>query len=594
MEPISPDTFSVLVRDAADGSWLRFARPDALMMAHRAEDVAAVMERADAALAAGYHVAGFVAYEAAPGFDSSLVVRDAGDFPRAALGVFGAPESVPPPPPPQPGPEPLIGRLAPSVSEAGFTRDIARIREAIREGDTYQVNYTYRLAGPLRGDPWDLFRHLVHAQAATYAAWVVAGRWVVASASPELFFRRDGDRIVSRPMKGTAARSRPGSLDAARLRDLLDSGKERAENLMIVDMVRNDLSRIAEPRSVAVEELFVPEAYPTVWQLTSLVSARSRASLGSLFAAMFPAASITGAPRSSTTAIIARMETTPRRVYTGSIGFARPDGSAQFNVAIRTALVDRSTGRIEYGVGGGIVWDSDAAREWKETRAKSSILHLPLPDFRLLETLKWTPGSGFALFDDHVARLVASARVLGFRVEKRRVVQTLVEAARRFERRPGRVRLTVDRDGACSLEVHRLDRSRRFTRPRLAVAPAAVASVDPFLRHKTTRREVYDRMLALCPGEDDVLLWNERGELTESCFANLFMERDGLLLTPPARSGLLPGTLRGRLLADGRAVEAVLTPADLADGRVVLGNSVRGLYAAASVTDRRVGRPLEV
>ncbi len=587
MSSFPPESLAMVLRDAATGRWLRFRNPKQVIVARHAQSVADALADADRAVLAGQHVAGFVAYEAAPAFDSAFRVRPDDAFPCALFGVFDAPVAVESPALPGPGFLEVVGPLRPSIDRTTFARAIDEIRAAIRAGDTYQVNYTYRLTGRLRTDPWDLFRSLVHAQAATYAAWVEAGRWAVASASPELFYRRHGDRVESRPMKGTAGRGRPGSRDRDRLKALMASAKERAENLMIVDMVRNDLSRIADAGSVTVPGLFVPEAYPTVWQLTSTVTGRSGAGLSAAFGALFPAASITGAPKASTMSIIERLESTPRRIYTGSIGYAAPDGTAQFNVAIRTALVDRVTGRVEFGVGGGVVWDSFADSEWAETRTKSRILRHAHQDFRLLETLKWSPSHGFALLDDHLGRLAASGAALAFAVDRALVLGMLRDAAARFPRRAMRVRVTVSRDGATEVESRVLGRERRFVRPRLAVAPAAVASVEPFLRHKTTHRDTYDRMLALCPDADDVLLWNEHGELTESCLANLFLDRGDVLLTPPARSGLLPGTLRGRLLADGRAREAVLRPEDLATGRVLLGNSVRGLYEPESIEDLR-------
>lgn len=587
MYSIPRESLVIVLRDVKTAEWLSFRDATDLFVARHPTEVAAVLERTERALLSGQHVAGFLAYEAAPAFDPAFRARVDDTFPCAVFGVFDPPTVVDAPAVPLTEGSELVGPLRPSIDRAAFSRAVSEIREAIREGDTYQVNHTYRLTGKLRSDPWDLFRSLVQAQAATCAAWVEAGRWAIASASPELFFRRTGDRIESRPMKGTAARGRPGKRDRDQLLNLLASAKERAENLMIVDMVRNDLSRIAEPGTVGVTGLFVPEAYPTVWQLTSIVNARSQASLSDVFGALFPAASITGAPKASTMSIIERMESTPRRIYTGSIGYAAPDGTAQFNVAIRTALIDRDSARVEYGVGGGIVWDSGPDSEWKETRTKARILHHDTQEFRLLETLKWSPSQGFALLEDHLARLGRSGAEFGFRVDRARVLGALTDAAGRFPRKAMRVRVTVGRAGDPEVDAGRLGRERRFVRPKLALAPAAIASVDPFLRHKTTRRDTYDRMLALCPNADDALLWNEHGEMTESCFANLFLERDGVLVTPPARCGLLPGTLRSRLLADGRAREAVLRPEDLSTGRVLLGNSVRGLYEPESIEDLR-------
>ena len=605
-----------LLRDAASGRWLRFERPLAVLVAAGPGDVPAVLRRVDAELAAGRWAAGFLAYEAAPALDPSLTVRDDPDFPAAVFGIYETPVAENPPPPPEGGTSPPVADLVATMDEGAYRLAIAAVHEAIREGDTYQVNFTYRLRGRLetsasgagRLDVFDpsraddaarrLFVHLAAGQAAGYAAYARVGRWAIASASPELHFARAGDRLWSRPMKGTARRER-GPADRDALEALVRSRKERAENLMIVDMVRNDLARVARPGSVIVTSLFTAEAYPTVWQLTSLVEARSAEPLSALMAALFPAASITGAPKGSTMERIARLETTPRRVYCGSIGFAGPDGTAQFNVAIRTALVDLETGEVEYGIGGGIVWDSDAGREWAESRAKAAILTRTSPAYDLLETLRWDPYTGYRLLEAHLERLGTSALALGFPDVVEPARAALDEWARTLERalvgEPRRVRLTSTPDGLVGVTDEPLRGGPAFDRPRLAIAPAALSSADPFLCHKTTHRAAYDAMRALVPDADDIVLWNERGEVTETTWANVFVERHGVLVTPPLSCGLLAGTLRAELLASGRAVEELLCAEDLLRGDPVwLGNSVRGLYRAGPVRDARPRTSLTV
>ncbi len=300
----------------------------------------------------------------------------------------------------------------PSICRKTYEAGIQKVRELIRKGDTYQVNYTYRLRAGFAGDPWALFAGMVQAQGAHYSAFIHAGDWVICCASPELFFRRQGADLLCRPMKGTSPRGLWSADDAAQAEALRTSVKNQAENVMIVDMVRNDLGRVARLGSVGVRSLFDVEKYPTLWQMTSTVKCETSASVPEIFGALFPAASITGAPKVRTMAIISELEDSPRRIYTGSIGFIAPGGFAQFNVAIRTVLIDRHAQAAEYGVGGGIVWDSVPETEFEECQTKSRILTTPRPQFALLETMRWTPKEGFYLLDLHLRRLARISRIL--------------------------------------------------------------------------------------------------------------------------------------------------------------------------------------
>lgn len=564
-----------VVYDAVQGRWLQFHRPEEEFVARRPGevlDLLAAVERGveDQGLAA----AGFVAYEAAPAMDAALAVRAAGDFPLAWFGLYRRAEPIDLPPPPA---APLALDWAASIDENEYARAIARIRQYIAAGDTYQVNYSYRLTARFDGDPWGLFLDLVAAQGCGQAAYIEAGDWAIASASPELFFRRQGSQLWSRPMKGTAARGLSQAEDLRQAAWLRASEKNRAENVMIVDMVRNDVGSIARPGTVSVARLFEIEKYPSLWQMTSTVSGTTEVGLAGLFRAMFPAASITGAPKARTTEIIAELETTPRRIYTGSIGFVTPGRVAQFNVAIRTVLVDRRAGGAEYGVGGGIVWDSQAGAEWQECRTKARVLAHPRTQFDLLETLRWTPGEGFFLLERHLARLAGSADYFARPLDVERVRQALDAAAAAWYGGPRRVRLTVSAGGEPRVESAPLE---PLPLPyRVRVARRAVDSSDVFLYHKTTWREVYRRALAETPGCDDVLLTNERGELTESTIANLIVELDGRLVTPPVRCGLLAGTLRAQMIEAGRVVERVVTVDDLHRASAVhLANSLRGTW----------------
>jgi para-aminobenzoate synthetase/4-amino-4-deoxychorismate lyase len=358
-------------------------------------------------------------------------------------------------------------------------------------------------------------------------------------------------------MKGTAKRGRITDEDRRQAQWLRNSEKNRAENVMIVDMVRNDLGRIAETGSVQVPDLFSVERYPTLWQMTSTVTARTRASVTEIFRALFPCASITGAPKVSTMRIISELETMPRRVYTGSIGYISPNREAKFNVAIRTALIDRATGCAEYGVGGGIVWDSIETEEYTEALLKGRVLTEDPGKFSLLETMLWTPEGGYFLREKHLARLLDSASYFGVPISREVLDGCLDQAAHRF-RSARRVRLLVEENRIVNLEwtSHTPEETDRPLRVHLAKEP--VSSKNLYLFHKTTRREVYESARKEYPDFDDVLLYNQTGELTEFTIGNLVVELGGKMLTPPIFCGVLAGTFRARLLETGQIQEGII------------------------------------
>src|SRR5258708_5940910 len=415
---------------------------------------------------------------------------------------------------------------------------------------------------------------MVNANRPRHSAFLDCGRFVVCSASPELFFRLDRDVLTSRPMKGTAGRGLNPEQDREKGVELRQSQKNRAENVMIVDMVRNDLGRIARIGSVQVPRLFDLERYSTVWQMTSTVTARSFATVCEILQALFPPASITGAPKARTTQIIAQLETSARGVYTGCIGYIAPGRQANFSVAIRTATIDRDTGSVEYGVGGGIVWDSTSQSEYEECLLKARIVTDRPPPFSLLETLLWEPDSGWFLLDEHLRRLAAWGDYLDVPVDIATVRARLDALAGTFDAIPQRVRLVVSRDGLVSCEAAPLAEPGR--RVRLALANSPVDPNDPFLYNKTTHREVYDKARAGRPDCDDVVLWNDRGEATETTIANVVIERNGRRITPPVECGLLPGVFRGHLLAGGELIEERITLDELRRAsRIWVVNSVR-------------------
>lgn len=555
-----------------------FQAPHRLLVARRPDEVLPRLRELAAAVEQdGLYAAGFISYEAAPAFDSRLSVKADAAFPLLWFGLFQCPRELETLPGGI-GAAPPVLTWRPSITPDGYREGFDSIREYIRNGHTYQVNLTYRLRATLQAEPWAIFTRLMADHEMPYAAFVDTGEWAVCSASPELFFRLEGDAIESRPMKGTAARGLWSADDRRKAADLRSSEKERAENVMIVDMVRNDLGRIALTGTVRVPHLFTLEQYPTVWQMTSTVRASSRAPLDRIFRALFPAASVTGAPKRRAMEIISEIETTPRRIYTGTIGFAAPGRRAQFNVAIRTLLMDRASGRTEYGVGGAIVWDSNCADEQNECAIKARVLHVRRPEFDLLETMRWSPQDGFSLLSRHLERLAQSADYFGFRVDLAHVRGELDRLACRLEPVPHRIRLLVTRTGKVRCESAVLPAgSESF--PDLAVAAAPVNRDDVFLYHKTTHRTVYEDAVKARPGFDDVLLYNDAGEIMESTIANVAVEAGGDLVTPPVRCGLLPGTYRAWLLEQHRVQEKVVRLEEvLSSPNVYLMNSVRGMH----------------
>lgn len=567
-----------------DEGWLRMTGPVLIVEAHRAADVAAAIREVETLTTSrGWHALGFVTYEAGEAFGLD-VMSAPGDLPLAWFALFDAStvEAV----------DTVVasaayelGPLTPSIGRDQFLSDLGLIREHIASGDSYQVNYTFSLGGAFSGDARGLFADLVAAQRGRYSAFLQLPDHAICSASPELCFQRErvlnppttgADAglwtITTRPMKGTARRGRTAAEDRSAADALHESAKERAENVMVVDMVRNDLGRIATVGSIDVPALFALEAYPNVWQMTSTVTARTNARLDEIFAALFPSASVTGAPKVRTMGIIRALERRPRGVYAGAVGYVAPDGRAQFNVAIRTAVVDERRGTIAFGVGSGVVWDSDPAREYEECLLKGSVLGQRPGRFDLLETMRWTPADGFALLDRHLDRLQESARYFDFPCDIVAVRRALENAMRRLSG-PRRVRLLVADDGTVRVEHAALEESAGVLRVALAADP--IDPSDVCLFHKTTNRGVYER--ARRTGYDEVVLWNPSGQITEAATANLVVEIAGRRVTPPVTCGLLPGTLRAELLGAGEIVEAPVTIDQLRVApRFWLINSLRG------------------
>lgn len=581
-----PEEPFVLLDDASDGSAgaRLFSGIGEIVEARSLAEVEPALDRLAERLADGATLAGFFGYEAGFALETKLAPLGSGPAQenppllwfgtfereqhlddRALVAMLGDPEGA------------WAGKPEPDIASGDYLAGVERLLEHIHAGDIYQANYTFPCDVPIVGDPLALYARLRKAARAGHGAIVWTGHHWLLSLSPELFFTLEDGLITARPMKGTAARANDPAEDAAAAEALAASEKDRAENLMITDLLRNDLSRVAADGSVAVPKLFAVETYPTVHQMTSTVVARlAEGNIAiDILRAIYPCGSITGAPKIRAMQILHDLERGPRGPYTGSIGSMGPEGKADFNVAIRTLVLAEGADRARLGLGAGIVADSDPAAEWRECLAKGAFVTRDQPTFDLIETVRFEPDLGIRLLDRHLTRLRESARVFGFEFDHH-AARNALQAASFHLRAPARIRLRLARGGHLAIE----------TRPApeppaepvvVAIARRDASAADYRLRHKTSRREIYEE--AMVEGVFETLLEDNEGFLTEGCFTNLFVERDGLLLTPPASRGLLPGVLRAELLASGKARETDLTRADLAGG-FLIGNALRGLIRA--------------
>ena len=575
---------TVILDDATPGAerLLRFARPRAVIRADRPKDAVPALVRIQAALAQGRHVAGWFGYELGTVLEPHLapLVRPSG--PLLWFGVFDAPEAIARTDL-APAGRAYAGPLRHEWDAGAYRARFTRVHDYIGAGDIYQANLSFRSRFAFAGDPLALYLSLRDRAQAAHGAYIDDGERYILSLSPEQFFAvTPSGHITAKPMKGTAPRGRDELSDARAKAALAASPKDRAENLMIVDLVRNDIGRLALIGSVAVKDLFAVETYPTLHTMVSTVTAQLKPAtrVEQIVRALFPCGSITGAPKIRAMEIIGELEVSPRGLYCGAIGMFAPDGSAAFNVAIRTITIQEGQGTL--GIGGAVVQDSTAASEYAECLLKARYFESVRKPLQLIETLRWE--DGFVRRDAHLARMEHSAAVFALPFDHARA-EAALDAAVAPAREPLRVRLTLDELGAFACTTAPLGPPQaRWT---YAVSPHRVQSGDLLLRHKTNWRELYDGEAARL-GADEALFVNERGELTEGGRSNLFLRRGGTLLTPLLSSGLLDGILRQELLDTGACTEAVLTPADLeAADEVLFGNSLRGLIPAVAATARR-------
>lgn len=594
------------------GRSVLFHSPEEIICAQTIQEVGPALARMDACLADGYHLAGWIAYECAAYFEPRL---------RASMKAKAG--------------EPLIWMLATREAQPltsfeleelfmasrrgsgrkctltfgdaketpeSYARALNRVHDYIAAGDVYQINHTFPLPCTLEGDALALYEQLRMSQPVPYGAFIDTGdaglkgngkgeAWQVLSLSPELFVERVGDRLACRPMKGTAPRGRTTAEDAAIAAELKGDPKSRAENLMIVDLIRNDLSRIAAPGSVRVPTLYEVEAYPTLHQMTSTVTADAPDGLvpSELLRALFPCGSVTGAPKVRAMEIIAELEKAPRGIYCGAIGhFSPAQGKLparwSLNVPIRTLVFDHE-GEGRLSIGSGVVADSATKAEYEECLLKARFAREESESFSLIETLRLDTGGSYHLLDRHMARLADSAAYFDFALNMDTVMEVLNDHAAAFEGsgEARRVRLLVGPRGSASVTSTALPASP-VAPARVCLAATRTNSGDPFLVHKTTRRQVYDGAFAraFTAGYADILFFNERDELTEGAISTVFIVKDGQWFTPPIEAGVLPSILRSEVLARGEphVTVAPISRAALLDAdEIYIGNSVRGLRA---------------
>jgi para-aminobenzoate synthetase/4-amino-4-deoxychorismate lyase len=559
-----------------DGSWLVFDTPIRTLCATTQAEVLPCLQEVERYVHEGLYAAGFVSYEAAPAFDQALAAFPVDEFPLVWFAVYYQPSILS-----LPLPERTMYQdptWQPSMSTSEYRRALEKILGFIAEGDTYQVNFTFRLKSAFTMDPWEYFRLVDQGHPMPYASFINTGRYAVCSFSPELFFCLEGKSITAQPMKGTSRRGRYCEEDALVSFQLKNSGKERAENIMIVDMIRNDISRIASSRAISVPEICIVRKFSTIFQMISTVQGETAASITDIMKALFPCASITGAPKIRTSEILAALETTPRHLYCGTIGWYGPERQACFNVAIRTVVVDTLLGEAEYGTGSGIVWESSVENEFEECRLKAQIVIKPQEPFSLIETLLWDCNKGYFLLDRHVKRLCESAQYFDFSVDIAKVKAMLLQFVAAGDRCRSKVRLSLESDGTVSIDSIHLDDEAIIgsTIIMMSLTDSPVNSADRFLFHKTTHREHYSQARARVPVGDDLVFYNEKDEITETLIGNIVMEIDNRFYTPPIECGLLGGVFREWLISRNFIQEKIIKKEDIYRAtRIYRVNSVR-------------------
>ena len=591
-------TFVLTENNQADANRHTLYRtPHVIVRADDRAEVDAALAAIDGALAKGLHAAGYCSYELGYAFEPRLddLMPGKRAMPLLWFGLFkdavglSEDETL----------EFLSGQctgthrldnLTPRWQASDYASRFERVQEKISQGDIYQLNLTFLADFDFEGDPVSLYLDMRQRQTVPHGAFISTPEFSILSASPELFLRITDGHIETRPMKGTAPRGPTLEQDRKIISWLQEDAKSRAENLMIVDLMRNDISRISEPGSVEVSDLYSVETHPTLHQMTSGINARLKDGMkfSNIIRGVFPCGSITGAPKIRAMELIRELEPSMRGVYSGAIGALSPDGDMHFNVAIRTAVIDPS-GRGQIGIGSGLVADSELDHEYQECLLKMRFLTEPYEEFQLIETLLFERGEhhkddGFVLLNRHINRLKQSAEYFNFPFDDDKIQAALNSCTASVPDNTLRVRLLLDKTGETSVTASAITKPSQSTQLRFVISDRRVSSEDVYLYHKTTRRQLFDqehKRMSDLHGVDEVVFLNEQGQLTEGSRTNIFIEKSAMLYTPRLSCGLLAGTLRAQLLDEGQTIEAVLTPDDLTSADAVyLGNSVRGLNPA--------------
>lgn len=531
---------------------IQFSKPIQILTAQKISEIMPCMEIIQQAVKNGFYAAGYISYEAAPAFNEELSIKKGNIMPLLWFGIFK---------------EPVNQKLEhtnrndfdtkkwkPTVLVEDYNKNFDYIQNFIKENHTQQVNYTIPFETPFSGNPVSLYKHLEHAQAANYTAYLDIEDFSIVSASPELFFHLKDRKITTKPMKGTIGRGHTYQDDIKQAKWLSNSKKNQTENKLIIELMRNELDKIAIPGTIHVPNLYTIEKYPTVYQMTSTVAAQiqEHIELIDIFKALFPSGSITGIPKKDTMDIITKLETTPREVYCGAIGYITPHHEAIFNVPIRTVLIDKKNELAQYGVGGAITKDSEKENEYEEILIKTRLLTKVQQDFKLLESFGLDSGQ-YLFFKEHMNRLKESALYFDFKLHLDRIQNDLINLSKKHKQGKWKVRLLVDKNGEHSIETEKLLPYKNELTVKLAHKP--IDKNDLFLYHKTTNRSIYETNSIQNDKLFDTLLWNEHGEITEFTMGNIIVELNEKLYTPPVNCGLLAGTFREHLLTSGKITE---------------------------------------
>ena len=570
----------IILRNKKNDSWRIFSSPKEVLYSNYLHEVKTILDKVESKINENNDIAvGFLTYESAPAFDPAYRVNKESKLPLICFGLFeGFKETQI-----LDNSEIITNKIYNwkiETSPSEYKKNFDYIKNQIELGYTYQINYTLRSHSESIQNPYEFF--LEKAKNSPFAAYIETDESIIISASPELFFSLENKRLFCKPMKGTSRRGKTFEEDLILMDALRASKKNKAENIMITDMLRNDMGRISKPGSVKVSSKYDIEKYSTVWQMTSSVESETTASITEIFQALYPCASVTGAPKIASMDIISRIEELPREIYTGAIGYIAPNREAEFSVPIRTVVSDKNKNCAVYGTGGGIVWDSVWESEWDECLTKSKVLSVKdSSDFELFETMKWDTDSGVFLEEYHFNRLKDSASYFDFKLCDVRVKEIIDETIRNISNNLCVIRLFVNAKGGIRIETSEVPVFIKNQKYTVSLAKNPVQSEDIFLYHKTTQREVYENAEGENLHSDDVILWNEEGNLTESTIANIILNIEGNWVTPSTNCGLLRGVYRESMLENGLIEERKIHKSEIADlSEITLINSVRGEFKA--------------